>query len=175
VTKGTWTNCRGTSKRQKKCSVCGPWKDHWAKKSKKKFPKKCKVKYHDGKTWVNCNNDAAVGAHVRNKSKSKSNNQYIVPACYGCNKRGGKKKLAKFQLQTVIVSAVQCHTKAFRVNKKSKNKTIQRKFSLPGRKSAPPKGFKLKSGYRCRKVKGRRKYWTKTGRKTYQRNACSKI
>ena len=171
---GTWTNCRGTSKRQKRCSVCGPWKTHWEQKSKKKIPKKCQIKYHDGNKWVPCKKDATLGAHVRNKSTKKPNNQYIIPACGGCNKRGGKKTDAKFQLQTIIVSAIQCRIKALRVGKKTTNKMARKKsFNPPGRNSKPPDGFMLKDGYKCtKKVGGRRTYWTRTGIKSDQKNAC---
>jgi hypothetical protein len=130
------------------------------------FPKKCKIK--------GCGNKADLGAHIRNISTKKSNKQYIIPACYGCNKRGTKKSPVKFQLQTQIVSAVQCHVKALRVSKKTTSKkALKKSFNPPGRNSSPPEGWKLKPGYRCKKVNGRRKYWTPTGRSSAQRNACT--
>jgi len=163
---GIWTNCIGTSKRQKRCKVCGPWRSHWEQKSGKTFPKKCKIK--------GCGNKADLGAHIRNLSTKKSNKQYIIPACYGCNKRGTKKSPVEFQLQKQIVSAVQCHVKALRVSKKTTSKkALKKSFNPPGQNSIPPEGWKLKSGYRCKKVNGRRKYWTPTGRSSAQRNACT--
>ena len=171
-----WTNCHGTSKRQKKCSVCGPWKTHWIQRQNKKLPKKCQLQYKKKGKWITCTNDANVGAHIRRLSSKSSNKQFIVPACYGCNKRGSKKNPVEFKLKKgCLVSAIQCTVRAKKTQSRTKSKTARRhSFNPPGRKISPPKGYKLKPGYKCRITKSKRSYWTPTGRKSKQKNACVK-
>ena len=171
-----WTNCLGTSKRQKKCSVCGPWIAHWSQRQKKTLPKKCQLEYRENGKWVPCKNDANVGAHIRALSVKSSNKQFIVPACYGCNKRGSKKNKVEFKLKKpCLVSAIQCTKRAKKTQSRTKSKTArEHSFNPPGKKILPPKGYGLKPGYKCRITKGKRSYWTPTGRKSKRKNACVK-
>lgn len=65
----------------KSCS-CGNWTKHWASYSGAQFwPKKCGTK--------SCNNDPAVGAHVREVGTGNPLH-YIVLLCRPCNNRFGQ-------------------------------------------------------------------------------------
>ena len=68
-------NLHGTSDREPK--NYDTWKEFWAAKMGY-WPSYCSANY--------CCDSADVGAHVK-KADSNDNRWYIVPLCYGCNKR----------------------------------------------------------------------------------------
>jgi hypothetical protein len=115
-----YVNAGGTSKQNTcKCKVKfsngqekGKWIAHWMLNSKKKYDK-CSmvVKISNSSTWTNCKNNADLGAHIRQKSSSSSNDQFIVPACRSCN--GYKPQNVDFKLKkgTEKVRALVSHCK----------------------------------------------------------------
>ena len=175
-----WTNVRGNAKMgHTKCKVHGPWREHWEALSRKKFPKSCTITYIDKKTGaeVDCSKKATLGAHIRRLHPGKSNLQYIVPACGSCNKRGGKKPGTEAHFVRIkkysFVRGLCCSYSAGQKKRSNKKpRVVANSLKLPGQANAPPPGKKLKSGYYCRKVKGIRRYFSPTGRKSKERNAC---
>ena len=73
-------NRGGTSTRSPKCSVCGPWIEHWYSLKGISF-----VDRLSGDTCcARCGGEAEVGGHVI-KSDSQDKKEYIIPLCNGCN------------------------------------------------------------------------------------------
>ena len=90
-----YVNAGGTSSQNCSCKVKftpssandkSGWIAHYIIETKKKLGKCSMIRKKTGeRNWSNCNNNATLGAHIRKKSRSSNNNQYIVPACSSCN------------------------------------------------------------------------------------------
>ena len=64
-------------------SQCGPrksipsWRDYWGEKTKKQWPKECRIK--------NCTKPARDGGHVYIRKGKTVQGVYIIPLCSSCN------------------------------------------------------------------------------------------
>jgi len=83
------------------------WIAHWILETERKYGKCSMIRREKGDSkWKNCTNPARLGAHVRKKNRSSSNDQYIVPACSSCNGFKSRNIDFKFKKGVKIVRAL---------------------------------------------------------------------
>jgi len=96
LNKKGWKNKIGTSDR--KCPVCGSWKEHWIKLSRQEF---------DGLTCSKegCSNKAEDGAHIIRQPNYQE--EWIAPLCAKCNNPNNTEPF-NLRVETILVRAVEC-------------------------------------------------------------------